>query len=149
MIAWWDARSARERMLLGTMFALLAIVFVWLIVVRPLADQLDAARQRHGAAVVALAEARARIPSAAGPAPAGPADSIVARTASEAGFTGARIARQGPAGASVAIDSARPQALFGWVAEMERRGLVVERLRARANADRTLSAEIGLRAGGR
>jgi len=149
MSAWWETRSARERLLLGIMFALLGFVFVWLIIVRPLADLLDAAKLRHGEAVVALAEARARTPSAAAPAAAGPADAIVARTAAEAGFAGARIARQGAAGASVAIDAARPQALFGWVAEMERRGLVVERLRARANADRTLAAEIGLRARGR
>ena len=146
MSAWWDLRSARERLLLGIMFALLGLVLVWLIVVRPLADTLESARQRHGEAVVALAEARARLPSAAeGPAAAGQADAIVAETASAAGFAGARIARRGAAGASVAVDAARPQALFGWIAEMERRGLVVERLRAQANADRTLSAEIALR----
>ena len=149
MTAWWEARSARERWLVGVMLALLAIVIAWLIVVRPLADALDAAKLRHGAAVVALAEARARARPAAGPAAIGPADQLVAETASAAGFTGARIARLGPGRASVAVDAARPQALFGWVAQMERRGLVVERLSARANADRTLSAEITLRAGRR
>jgi len=149
MSAWWEMRSARERLLLAIMFALIGLVLAWLAVVRPLADALDSAKQRHGEAVVALAEARARIPSAAGPAPGRPADAIVAETAAAAGFTSARIARQGAAGASVAVDAARPQALFGWVAEMERRGLVVERLRVQANADRTLSAEIGLRARGR
>lgn len=149
MSIWWEARSARERWLIGAMLALLAFVFVWLLVVRPLADMLDAAKQRHGAAVVALAEARAHAGPAAGPAAAGPADQIVAETASAAGFTGARITRLGPGRASVAVDAARPQALFGWVAQMERRGLVVERLRAQANADRTLSAELTLRAGGR
>jgi general secretion pathway protein M len=148
MTLWWEARSARERWLVGAMLALLAFVFVWLLVVRPLADMLDAAKQRHGAAVVALAEARAQARPAVAAA-AGPADRIVAETASEAGFTGARIARLGPGRASVAVDAARPQALFGWVAQMERRGLVVERLGARANADRTLSAELILRAGGR
>jgi general secretion pathway protein M len=149
MIIWWEARSARERGLIGVMLALLAIVLAWLVVVRPLADALDAAKLRHGAAVVALAEARAHARPAAGPAAAGPADRIVAETASAAGFTGARIARLGPRRATVAVDAARPQALFGWVAQMERRGLVVERLSARANADRTLSAELTLRAGGR
>jgi general secretion pathway protein M len=148
MTAWWEARSARERMLLTVMLALLAIVFLWLAVVRPLADALDAAKLRHGAAVVALAEARAR-PAAVPAAAAGPADAIAAETAAAAGFTNVRIARQGATGASVALDAARPQALFGWIAEMERRGLVVEQLRARANADRTLAAEIGLRAGRR
>ena len=149
MILWWEARSARERWLIGVMLALLAFVLAWLLVMRPLADALDAAKQRHGAAVVALAEARARARPAAGPAATGPADQIVAETASAAGFTGARIARLGPARASAAVDAARPQALFGWVAQMERRGLLVERLSARANADRTLAAELTLRAGGR
>jgi general secretion pathway protein M len=148
MNGWWEARSVRERRLLALMFALLGLVLAWLVVVRPLADALDAVKQRHAAAVVALAEAKAR-PAATGPAAAGPADAIVARTAADAGFAGARIARLGPARATVAVDAARPQALFGWVAQMERRGLVVERLRAQANADRTLSAEIALRAGGR
>jgi general secretion pathway protein M len=147
-MTWWEARSARERRLLAVMFALLAIVAIWLVVIRPLADALDAAKLRHGAAVVALAEARGR-PAAVSAVAAGQADSIVAETAAAAGFTGIRIARQGAGGASVALDAARPQALFGWIAEMERRGLVVERLRARANTDRTLAAEIGLRAGRR
>ncbi|HMG47690.1 MAG TPA: type II secretion system protein GspM [Allosphingosinicella sp.] len=149
MTAWWEVRSARERWLIGVMLALLAVVIAWLLVVRPLADALDAAKQRHGAAVVALAEARAHARPAAGPAATGPADQVVAETASAAGFTDARIARLGPGRASVAVDAARPQALFGWVAQMERRGLVVERLRAQANADRTLSAEIALKAAGR
>jgi len=149
MTAWWEARSARERRLLAIMFALLAIVLAWLAVVRPLADALEAARLRHAAAVVALAEVRAARPAAAPAAAGAAADSIVAETAAAAGFAGARIARLGPARAVVAVDSARPQALFGWIAEMERRGLVVERLRTQANADRTLSAELALSAGSR
>jgi len=69
-----------------------------------------------------------------------------AAAASEAGFGGARIAAQGPARASVTIDSARPQAAFGWLAQLEGSGLVVERLHARANSDRTLLVEASLRA---
>jgi general secretion pathway protein M len=145
MNLWWDARSARERWLVGTMLLLALVLLVWLLIVRPLSDALDAARMRHGAAAVALAEARARAePSAAGPAASGPADAIVARTAAAAGFPGARIAGQGPGRASVGLDAARPQALFGWIAQMEQQGLVVERLRAQANQDRTLSAEMVL-----
>ena len=149
MSGWWALRTPRERMLLTVMFVLIGIVLGWLLVVRPLADALDAAKARHGAAVIALAEARARIQPAAGPAAAGSADALAAQTASQAGFAGARIASQGPGRASIAVDAARPQALFGWIAEMERRGLVVERLSARANADQTLAAEIGVKAGRR
>ena len=67
-----------------------------------------------------------------------------ARTAAAAGFTGARISGQGASRATVSLDAARPQALFGWVAQMEQAGLVVERLRAQANADHTLAAEMTL-----
>lgn len=150
MSDWWQGRSPRERMLLQAMLGLAAFVLGWLLVVRPLADSLETAKTRHGAAVVALAEARARRHSAqiaAAPAPL-PIDGLIAATANEAGFTAARVTAAGPARASVAIESARPQALFGWVALLERRGLVVERLRAQANADRTLAAEVAFRARG-
>jgi general secretion pathway protein M len=146
MIGWWDARSARERWLVGAMLVLAAILLGWLLIVRPLADWLDTARARHGEAAVALALARARAQPAAasGPAASGPVDSIIARTATAAGFPGARVASQGPGRATVTLDAARPQALFGWIAQMEQAGLVVERLRAQANADHTLSTEMTL-----
>jgi len=147
---WWRARSARERNLLLVMTVLAAIVFGWLLVIRPLADSLDAAKARHGEAVVALGEAKARDETrrvgADAPVVPLPIDSLLAPAAAEAGFPAARVAGQGPAAATVAIDAARPQALFGWVARMERRGLVVERLRAQANPDRTLAVEIAFRA---
>jgi hypothetical protein len=49
---------------------------------------------------------------------------------------------------SLAIGAARPQALFGWIAGLEAQGYVVERLSASSNPDRTLSAQILLRARG-
>src|SRR6185503_170107 len=60
MSAWWHARSERERWLVGVMLVLAAILLGWLLIVRPLADALDAARMRHGETAVALAQARAR-----------------------------------------------------------------------------------------
>lgn len=149
--SWWRIRSPRERGLLLVMVALMAFVLGWLLVVRPLADALDAAKARHGAAVVALAEAKARAAPgrAAAAALALPVDSLIGRTAAEAGFAGARIAAQGPARATVAIDAARPQVLFGWLVRLEESGLIVERLRAQANSDRTLAVEATLRARGR
>lgn len=153
-LTWWRGRTLREQRLLLVMFALAAIVLGWLLVVRPLSDARTAAQQRHDAAVVALAEARARAEAAGrrqGPrtAVALPVDATVSRTATEAGFASARIASQGAAAASIAIDAARPQAFFGWVAQLERQGLAVASLRARANQDRTLAVEASFRAGGR
>ena len=149
-VFWWRERSLREQRLLLVMFGLLALLLGWLLVVRPLGDALDDARRRHGEAVVALAEARARGgggPSAVRPAPPLPLDSFVARSANEAGFTGAQIAARGPARADLVIPAARPQALFAWIARLEAQGLVVSSLRARANPDRTVHVEAALRAG--
>src|SRR5204862_119893 len=83
--------GARRRV--GAMLVLAVLLVGWLLIVRPLADALDAAKMRHGEAAVALAQARARAQPLAtsAPAAAGPADAIVARTAAAAGFPGARI----------------------------------------------------------
>jgi general secretion pathway protein M len=151
-LVWWRARTLREQRLLIVMFGLLALLTVWLLVIRPLSDALDRAQRRHGEAVTALVEARARSESASAmegrPAsrPTLPVDALLGRTAAEAGFTAARIAGRGPARATLAVDAARPQAFFAWVRLMERSGLVVESLSARANADRTLAVEAAFRA---
>ena len=151
---WWQERSLRERWLLSLMFGLLFLVLAWLLVARPLMIALEEAKLRHGEAVIAVAEARAeadRARRSAEPpsAPALPIDALVSRTATEAGFTGARIIGRGPARASVAVYAARAEAYFAWIAALERQGVTVESLRATANLDRTLSTQAVVAAGGR
>jgi general secretion pathway protein M len=151
----WLARTPRERRLLGIMLALAALVLFWFLVLRPLGDMLSAARERHGDAVEALAETRARAAEIAmlergGPAAIeGPIDQAVAAAASDAGFQLAALQAQGPGRVSFAVAAARPQALFGWISGLEGQGYVVESLNATSNPDRTLSAQIVLRARGR
>ena len=151
---WWRERSLREQRLLLVMFVLVGLVAGWLLVIRPLSDALDAAQQRHGEAVTALAEARVRAEAARrmeserGATAPLPIDGLISRTGAEAGFANARISGQGPARATFAIDAVRPQAFFAWIRLMERRGLVVESLRAQANSDRTLAVEAAFRARG-
>ena len=150
----WLARTPRERWLLGVMLALVALVLVWLLILRPLADTLSAARQRHGEAVAALAEARSQAAAIAAlernrPAPfAGPIDTAVAAAASEAGFQLSGLQPEGSGRVSLAIGAARPQALFGWIAGLEAQGYIVQSLTASSNPDRTLSARLVLRARG-
>lgn len=150
----WMARTPRERWLLGVMLALVALVLVWLLILRPLSDMLSAARQRHGEAVTALAEARSQAAAIAAlernrPAPfAGPIDSAVAAAASDAGFQLSGLQPEGPGRVSLAIGAAKPQALFGWVSALEAQGYIVQSLTATSNPDRTLSAQIVLRARG-
>ncbi|HEX8624601.1 MAG TPA: type II secretion system protein GspM [Allosphingosinicella sp.] len=152
--ALWLARTSRERWLLGVMLALVALVLVWLLVLRPLSDMLSAARQRHGEAVAALEEARAQAAAIAAleknrPAAfAGPIDSAVAAAASEAGFQLSGLQPEGAGRVSMAIGAAKPQALFGWVDRLEGQGFIVQSLTATSNPDRTLSARIVLRARG-
>lgn len=150
---WWRGRTPREQGLLAVMFGLIALVIGWLLIVRPLSDTLDEAKRRHGDAIVALAEARARADAAERlqgvatvTAPL-PIDGLITRTASEAGFANARVTAQGPSAAIVAIEAGRPQALFTWISALEGQGVRVRLLRARINPDRTLSFEANLGAG--
>lgn len=152
---WWRSRTPREQRLLlvGAAIALLALA--WLLVLRPLADVHSDARERHNRAVLALAEARGEaaaigaareaVPAAA----AGPLDAFIAQAAGEAGFTISRLDRQGDRQASLAIESVRTQAFFAWVRQLEQgRGLIVERLSATPNSDRTLAVQVTFRVGG-
>lgn len=152
---WWRGRTLREQRLLLAMAALFAIVLVWLLIVRPLGDALAAAKERQGAAVIALAETRGRAELvqalARTPAPAlgGPLDGILSQAATEAGFTVTRIDADGPNQATLVMESVRPQAFFGWAGQMEQtRGLIVERLSATANADQTLAVQVTFRTRG-
>ena len=149
---WWRTRTLREQRLMLAMSGLAAVVLLWLLVIRPVNDALSEARERHGAAVLALAEARAQA-TAIGtlqerrPASLGaPLDAILNQSATEAGFPVARVEREGINQATLVIESVRPQAFFAWVNRMEDRGLIVERLSARTNSDQTLGVEITFRA---
>lgn len=153
--AWWRMRTLRERRLLLVMFAMFAGAAVWLLVVRPLADAEAHARARHARAADALAAARAeagavaRLERQVAPRLGGPVEGFLARSLAEAGFTTGRAIAAGPHRAHVTIDAARPQAAFGWIESAQAAGLVVERLRAAANSDRTVALEATLRVRGR
>ncbi len=149
---WWRSRTLREQRLLLAMAGLLGLVLVWLLVIRPIDDSLSAARERHADVVLRLAEARGQAAALRGlrAAPAstlpGPLTTVLSAAATEAGFTAPRVEPQGEGAALVIIDSARPQALFGWVRQMEQRhGLLVDRLSANANSDQTLAVQVGFR----
>jgi len=148
---WYRGRSVREQRLLLAMAALFTLVFVWLLLIRPLGDALADARARHDAAVIERAEAQAQaealgvLRKAGGAALTQPVEALVAQTAGQTGFQLSRIQAEPGGGVSIAIEAARPQALFGWVSSLERQGLIVSSLSATANADRTLSVQASFR----
>ena len=151
MKSWWRTRTLREQRLLLVMFALAALVLAWLAVIRPLSDALSDARTRHNDAVLALAEVKAaadQIRDAQQTAPSNfsaPVDMILSQSASDAGFTVTRVDREGPSQATVIIGAVRAPAFFGWVAQMQSRGLIVDHLGATTNADQTLSVQATFR----
>ncbi len=150
-MTWWRERSLREQRLLLVMFALLTVTILWLGVYRPVQGALSAARERHQLAVVALGEARGQAEALRQfgkvSGAAGPLSPIVTQAANEAGFANATVAPQGDRRVSISIPSARPAAVLGWIASLEARGIVVERLTARANSDPTLTVDASLAAG--
>ncbi|HEY0446639.1 MAG TPA: type II secretion system protein GspM [Allosphingosinicella sp.] len=152
---WWRTRTLREQRLLLAMFGLSAVVLAWLLVIRPLNDALSRARERHGEAVLQLAEARAQVRTVAGleqsaaPPLTAPLDTLLNQSATEAGFPVARVDREGVNQATLVVPAVRPQAFFGWVGQMEaRERLIVERLTATTNSDQTLSVTVTFRARG-
>ena len=151
--SWWRTRTSREQKLLLAMLGLAALVFAWLLIIRPLGDALSRARERHGDAVLAVAQARAQARAITGlrrTAPAQltmPLDSLLNQSATEAGFPVTRVEREGVNQATITIQPVRPQAFFAWVSQMEgRNGLIVERLTANTNSDQTLQVTVTFRA---
>lgn len=149
---WWKGRSLREQRLLLVMFALLAVTILWFGIYRPIDNALSAARARHADAVVRLADTKAKVAALrglgrGGSAPAGPLATVIGADATAAGFTAASVTPQGDRRVTVAIPSARPVAIFGWIARLEARGIIVERISARANSDPTLGIDMTLTGG--
>lgn len=143
---WWQARTPRERRLLIALAAIAAPIFLWLAVLRPLDAARVSARERYEAAVTDLAQTEiyaAQIDRIGGnTAPAAPSAAVIERSATATGFA---VRSFDHGSATIAIDAARPQALFAWLRQVERSGFAVSRFATRANPDRTLSAEIGFR----
>ena len=151
--AWWSARTLRERRMLLALALVLLGLLVWLVILRPIALARESAEERLTAAATTLAKARgdaaalknASVPVRGAPVPL-PLDGYLTTAAAEAGLAGIGIAADGAERATVRIANVRPPALFGWIAALEGRGIVVESLSVRANPDQTVAADAVLRA---
>lgn len=150
--AWYAARSLREQRMILVMLLLAAVTLVWGLVVIPVRDGLSGARARQQDAVerlgrtlnaVAAVKAAQRGGATAVTAPL--ADSVRAR-AEEAGFALATLDEQEGGRVRFSIATARPPALFAWIAELERSGMLVEAASVTPNGDWTVAAQLTLRA---
>ena len=151
MIAWFAARSLREKRLLLVMVALFGVLLVWLLLIRPLGDALSSERQRHADAVVRLGETAAAVDAIreARRQPGGLtgtlADTVRARAA-DAGFAIASLDEDGPGRIRVGIAGVRAAALVPWLARLEAAGVLVDAATLTDKGDRTVGVQLTLKA---
>lgn len=152
-LTWFRARTQREQyMVVGGAIAV-ALAFAYFLIV-PLSDALASAKARHADAVIALGETQARVDAVkalqaerAAPLDA-PLESVIRTRANDAGFALTNVTPQGSDHVQLAIASARPGALIGWIAGLEASGILVDRLATTDNGDRTVSVQMTVKAQG-
>jgi general secretion pathway protein M len=69
------------------------------------------------------------------------------QSAGEQGFTNLQAVASGPGRVAITVPQARPAPFFGWIGQLEARGLTVESLSARPNPDQTIAVQATLRGG--
>lgn len=149
---WFAERSQREKYLLVVMAVLAILTLAWALIVLPVTDGLSTARARHTDAVIRLAETRARVDELAAiqrqrPAPlAGPLDAIIRERAGDAGFALSSVSAESTDRVQISIATARPGALFSWIAGLEAAGILVDSLSTTDNGDNSVAAQITLKA---
>lgn len=153
LLLWFRGRTTREQYLVLGASALAVLVFAYLLIV-PLGDALASAKARHADAVIGLGETQARVDAvkAAHTNRAAsldaPLEAVIRARANDAGFALGNVVPQGSDRVQIAISSARPGALVGWIADLEASGILVARLATTDNGDRTVSVQMTLRAQG-
>jgi general secretion pathway protein M len=152
----WGDRSPREQAMLGVMIALLAVVILWLGILRPLDGAQRSARAALAEATDRNAAIRAKVkllkslPRSSASAAAGAFDQMIGQSAGEAGLTLERAQTQGADRLDIALASVRPSALFSWLAALEAQGVQVETMSARpAPVSGSVSVQAVLVRGGR
>jgi general secretion pathway protein M len=148
--AWFDARTLRERRMLLVMAAMIVLTVLWFGIFLPVNDGLSSSRTRLNDAVARLGETEAELDAIKGlqqnrpqPIP-GPLDDYIRQRAGDAGFALSNVAPQGDGRVQIAIPTARPGALFTWLADLEGAGVVVASIDVTNNGDRTVAAQMTL-----
>lgn len=147
---WFMARSLRERRLLLAMAALLVVTILWAGVILPVRDGLETSQARYDDAVVRLATTRGEVDSikANGRRPALTASlaDTVRAAADQAGLAIATLDEQGAGRVHLTIQSARPGVISGWLAGIEARGILIDAATLRDNGDKSVGADLVLKA---
>jgi general secretion pathway protein M len=134
--------------MLLVMVAMIVLTIIWFGIFLPMSDGLSSSRTRLNDAVVRLGKAEAERDAIAQlardkpqPIPGALAD-YIRQSAGDAGFALSNVAPQGDDRVQIAIPTARPGALFSWIADLERAGVIVATIDVSNNGDQTVAAQI-------
>src|SRR3546814_7911161 len=134
--------------MLGIMFTLIAVVVLWLAVVRPIDAARASARERlleatdRHAAIQAKVKMLKALPRVQASGPAVPLEQFVGQSAAEAGLSLEREQAQGDDRIDIAIGSVRPIALFSCLAALEGQGVRVDNMSARPSRSEEHTSEL-------
>lgn len=145
---WFDGRSLRERRMLLVMAAMIVLTVIWFGVFLPISDGLSSSRTRLNDAIIRLGDAQAERDAITDlahnrpqPIPGALAD-YLRQSAGDAGFALSNVDAQSDDRVQIAIPTARPGALFSWIADLENAGVVVSTIEVSNNGDQTVAAQI-------
>lgn len=148
---WFQALSRRERILIAILAFLLAATIIFYGIVRPLSVALDDAEQayitaidRQGRIETKAAMLKAPLKQNINPV-TGDLGVFISQYAGEEGFAVGRLDPQTDDSVIIAIDAAKPAALFGWLSKLEARGITIRELSVNAGGNETVSAIITLK----
>lgn len=130
--SWWANHSHGEQRFMTVLGIIIAIVFLWLGIWRPLNSGIAAGWERQGAALDRYASVRSKVaelqkrPAQRRQANRVPIEQFIGQSAAEAGFTLDRATQQGQGRISINIASAKVGPLFQWISTLEGAGISVQ-----------------------
>lgn len=148
---WFVGLTQREKILVGIAALLVAALVAYYGIARPLAGATTAAEERYVEAIEGQARIEAKVAALRQPVDGtasrfgGAIDIFVSQSAGETGIAVGSIDTQPDSRVNMVVESAKPTALFGWLARIERQGVAVESLSVSPASNGTVSATLTLR----
>ena len=149
--AWFTGLSQREKILVGIAGLLLAGLVGYYGIARPMVGAMASAEERYVYAVERQARIEAKVAALQQPVDgqvakfSGAIDAFVGQSAGETGIAVASVTPQSDNRVNMVVESAKPTALFGWLARIEREGIAVESLSVNPAGNGAVSATLTLR----
>lgn len=153
--SWFEALSNREKGLIAILLILLSGFVGFYGIFKPFSAAMDDAELRYGQAVERQVRietktdafvAKEQNPEVKGARPdSGAIAPLVSQSAGEAGFATGAVDTQSDGSVTMSINSAKPTALFRWIAVLEKRGIILIEISAVPGPNETVSATLKLK----